>query len=58
MGARTRKQLEDAIVTRSGALDKPLSPADVAPAEAFLPRDALAGTRYPAEPMKHLDSER
>ncbi|ABS26299.1 aldo/keto reductase [Anaeromyxobacter sp. Fw109-5] len=54
VGARTRKQLRDVL----GALDKPLSPADVAAAEAVLPKDAIAGTRYPAEQMKHLDSER
>ncbi len=54
VGARTRKQLADVL----GALDKPLSPLDVAAVEAILPRDAIAGTRYGAEQMKHLDSER
>ena len=54
VGARTRKQLADVL----GALDKPLSPPDVAAVEAILPRDAIAGTRYGAEQMKHLDSER
>jgi aryl-alcohol dehydrogenase-like predicted oxidoreductase len=54
VGARTRTQLHDVI----GALDKPLSPADVAAAEATLPQDAIAGTRYPAPVMKQLDSER
>lgn len=54
VGARTRKQLQDVL----GALDKPLSPADVADLEKIVPRDAIAGTRYAAEQMKHLDSER
>lgn len=54
VGARTRKQLDDALA----ALDHPLSPADVAALEAVVPRDAIAGTRYAAEQMKHLDSER
>jgi aryl-alcohol dehydrogenase-like predicted oxidoreductase len=54
VGARTRKQLSDAL----GALDKPLSAADVAALEVILPKDAIAGTRYAAEQMKHLDSER
>ena len=53
IGARTRKQLD---VLR--ALDKPLSPADVAAVEAILPKDAIEGTRYAAAQMKHLDSER
>ena len=43
---------------RSGALAKPLSAADVAAVEAIVPSDAIAGTRYAAEQMKHLDSER
>jgi aryl-alcohol dehydrogenase-like predicted oxidoreductase len=54
VGARTRKQLTDAL----GALSQPLSPADVAALEAIVPKDAVAGTRYAAEQMKHLDSER
>jgi aryl-alcohol dehydrogenase-like predicted oxidoreductase len=54
IGARTRKQLEDVL----GALDKPLSQADVAAVEALLPNEAIAGTRYGVEQMKHLDSER
>jgi len=53
VGARTRKQL-DVL----DALDKPLSPADVAAVEAILPRDAIEGTRYAAAQMKQLDSER
>ncbi len=54
VGARTRKQLADAL----GALAKPLASADVAALEAIVPKDAVAGTRYAAEQMKHLDSER
>jgi len=54
VGARTRKQVDDAL----GALDKPLSAADVSALEAIVPRDAILGTRYAADQMKHLDSER
>jgi hypothetical protein len=54
VGARTRAQLDDAL----GALDKPLSPSEVASLEALVPPEAIAGTRYAAEQMKHLDSEK
>jgi aryl-alcohol dehydrogenase-like predicted oxidoreductase len=54
VGARTRAQLEDAL----GATGKPLSAADVKALEALVPPDAITGTRYAAEQMKHLDSER
>ena len=54
VGARTRAQLDDALV----ALDKPLSASDVAALEAIVPKDAIGGTRYGAEQMKYLDSER
>ena len=54
IGVRTRAQLTDAL----GALDKPLSPADAGALEALVPADAVAGTRYGAEQMAHLDSER
>lgn len=54
LGARTRTQLQDVL----GALEKPLSADDVAAVEAILPKDAIEGTRYAAENMKHLDSER
>ncbi|CAM4498609.1 aldo/keto reductase [Corallococcus exiguus] len=54
VGARTRKQLIDVL----GALEKPLSPDDVAAVEAILPKEAIAGTRYPEQQMKLLDSER
>jgi len=54
VGSRKRAQLDEAL----GALDKPLSSADVAALEALVPPDAIAGTRYAEEQMKHLDSER
>ncbi|MCB9596636.1 MAG: aldo/keto reductase [Sandaracinaceae bacterium] len=54
IGARTSAQWSDAL----GALDRPLSDADVTALEALVPRDAVGGTRYGAEQMKHLDSER
>ncbi len=54
VGARTRKQVDDAL----GALEKPLSASDVTALEAIVPHDAIVGTRYAAEQMKHLDSER
>src|SRR5579883_2482955 len=52
VGARTRQQLRDVL----GVLDNPLSAEDVVALEAILPKDAIAGTRYGAEQMKHLDS--
>jgi aryl-alcohol dehydrogenase-like predicted oxidoreductase len=54
VGARTRAQLEEALA----ALDRPLSPEDVTALEALVPPDAIAGTRYAAPQMQHLDSER
>jgi aryl-alcohol dehydrogenase-like predicted oxidoreductase len=54
VGAKTRAQLADAL----GALDKPLSPNDVAALEALVPEGAVAGTRYGAEQMAQLDSEK
>lgn len=54
VGSRKVSQIDDAL----GALDKPLSPADIAAFEALVPREAIAGTRYQAEQMKHLDSEK
>jgi aryl-alcohol dehydrogenase-like predicted oxidoreductase len=54
LGARTRAQLSDAL----GALAVRLSPADLARVEAAVPAEAVAGTRYGAEQMQHLDSER
>jgi len=54
IGARTPAQLADAL----GALDRPLGPAQVAELEALVPPGAVAGTRYDARQMAHLDSER
>jgi aryl-alcohol dehydrogenase-like predicted oxidoreductase len=54
VGAKTRAQLQDAI----GALSKPLSAADLEAIERIAPADAIGGTRYGQEQMKHLDSER
>ena len=54
VGAKTRAQLEDSL----GALDKPLSASDVAALEALVPTGAVVGSRYAAEQMAHLDSER
>jgi aryl-alcohol dehydrogenase-like predicted oxidoreductase len=54
VGARTRAQLADAL----GALRVTLAPEDVARVEQAVPASAVAGTRYGAEQMAHLDSER
>lgn len=54
VGVKTRAQLKDAL----GALDKPLSQEDLTALEALVPARAFAGTRYGAEQMAHLDSER
>ena len=54
IGARTRGQLTDAL----GALGKPLSATDVAALEALIPENAIAGSRYGAEQMATLDSEK
>jgi aryl-alcohol dehydrogenase-like predicted oxidoreductase len=54
IGSKTRKQLNDAL----GALEKPLSASDVAALEKLVPEGAVAGSRYSAEQMAHLDSER
>ena len=53
IGAKRREQLRDAI----GALDVTLSPADTARIESAMPADAVAGDRYGAALMTHLDSE-
>jgi aryl-alcohol dehydrogenase-like predicted oxidoreductase len=52
IGARTRKQLAESL----GALQVPLTPDDLARIEGAIP--AVAGTRYGAEQMRMLDSER
>jgi aryl-alcohol dehydrogenase-like predicted oxidoreductase len=54
VGAKTRAQLADAL----GALDEPLAPSDVAALEALVPEETIAGSRYGAEQMAHLDSEK
>jgi aryl-alcohol dehydrogenase-like predicted oxidoreductase len=54
VGAKNRAQLADSLA----ALDKPLSAKDVSELEALVPADAIAGTRYGAEQMAHLDSEK
>jgi aryl-alcohol dehydrogenase-like predicted oxidoreductase len=54
MGARTRQQLGDALAGLSVAL----TPAEIAAIEAAVPASEIAGTRYPAAAMAHLDSER
>lgn len=51
VGAKTVAQLDDAL----GALDRPLSAEDVAALEKLA---TIAGDRYGAEQMRHLDSER
>jgi aryl-alcohol dehydrogenase-like predicted oxidoreductase len=54
VGARTRPQLDDAL----GALERPLSAADVAALEQLVPAGAFTGERYAPEHMRNLDSER
>jgi aryl-alcohol dehydrogenase-like predicted oxidoreductase len=54
IGARTRAQLADALDARSIIL----TPSEVASIEEAVPATAVAGTRYAAPLMAHLDSER
>jgi aryl-alcohol dehydrogenase-like predicted oxidoreductase len=54
IGARTPEQLNDAL----SALARPLSSSDLAQLETLVPAEAIAGTRYDATQMAHLDSER
>lgn len=54
LGAGTRAQLAEAL----GALAVELSADDVTALEALMPADEVAGTRYHAAQMAHLDSER
>jgi aryl-alcohol dehydrogenase-like predicted oxidoreductase len=54
VGARTREQLADSL----GALKVTLSAEELAQIEEAVPADEVAGTRYGAEQMRHLDSER
>jgi aryl-alcohol dehydrogenase-like predicted oxidoreductase len=53
-GSRTLKQLDESV----GALKLRLSGDDQQRIEAALPADAVAGTRYAAEHMANLDSEK
>jgi aryl-alcohol dehydrogenase-like predicted oxidoreductase len=54
IGARTRVQLTESLA----ALSVTLSPEDLSQIENAIPADAVAGTRYAAEQMKVLDSEK
>ena len=54
VGARTRAQLAGALA----ALERPLAASEIAELEAIVRPEAIAGTRYAPEHMKHLDSER
>ena len=54
VGSRTLKQLDESL----GALKLTLGAEDLKRIEAALPADAVAGTRYSAEQMAHLDSEK
>jgi aryl-alcohol dehydrogenase-like predicted oxidoreductase len=54
VGARKRSQLTESL----SALDKALTPADLATLEAAIPKGAAAGGRYAEAQLAHLDSER
>jgi aryl-alcohol dehydrogenase-like predicted oxidoreductase len=54
IGARTPEQLDDAL----SALEHRLSRADLEALETLVPDSAVAGSRYDAAQMAHLDSER
>ena len=54
IGARRRDRLAEAL----GAVGLRLSPKDIAAIERAVPRDAAAGSRYPAPAMADLDSEK
>jgi aryl-alcohol dehydrogenase-like predicted oxidoreductase len=54
LGTRTQKQLADLIA----ALDKPLTADEVAAVEDIVTPTAIAGPRYHAAQMAHLDSEK
>jgi len=54
IGARNRTQLVESL----DAVKLSLSPADLAQIEAALPPSLIAGERYGAQQMAHLDSER
>ena len=54
MGARTVAQLEESL----GALDVTMSADDLRRIEEAVPASEVAGTRYAAPQMAHLDSEK
>ena len=54
VGARTKAQLDDVL----GALEKPLSAAELAELERLVPSDAVLGSRYQPAQMAHFDSEK
>ena len=54
IGARKRSQLSESL----GALVLELDAGDLARIEAAVPQERVAGTRYDAAQMSHLDSER
>ena len=54
IGARRRDRLDEAL----GALNLELTEDDLARIEEAIPRDAVAGDRYPEQQMAVLDSER
>ncbi len=54
VGARRRDRLAEAL----GALAVKLTPAHLPALANAFPPDAAAGTRYPAEQMAHIDSEK
>ncbi|MFJ8583859.1 aldo/keto reductase [Streptomyces sp. NPDC093595] len=54
IGARRRDRLAEAL----GAFDVTLTADDLAAVEQAVPAGAVAGERYPAAQMAHLDSER
>jgi hypothetical protein len=54
VGARRRERLSEAL----GAWDIRLSPADVVDLTSAVPAEAVAGDRYPASQLAHMDSEK
>jgi len=54
IGSRTRTQLAESL----GALEVSLTQDEIAAIEAAVPADSVAGTRYDAQQMRVLDSER
>jgi aryl-alcohol dehydrogenase-like predicted oxidoreductase len=54
VGARRRDRLQEAL----GALNATLSADDLAAFETAVPKDAAAGSRYPEQLLKFMDSER